>query len=542
VSECVWSRRFAERTLPGMDLRGVVTTGIYCRAGCKARPLSRNVRPIRNAVEAQAAGFRPCLLCRPDRLPGLGIEQPDAEIASAVRLIAEGFLDSATTEQLANRIGYSSRHLVRLFQEHIGATPDFVARSRRAHLARRLLDESDLSISRIAFAAGFLSIRQMNRVMRELFGFSPSALREKRRRGDPLDPLDGGLRLRLPYAGHLDGQSLIRYLGARAIPGIETLVDDTYRRTMVTCGFPGVVDVRDLRDGRHLEVSMHLATFGSIVDQVERVRSLFGLHHDSTEAEHALRHDDVIGPLVRHRSGLRLPGAWDRFETSVRIIVGQQISVAGASTIAGRLAERFGQRIHVGLPGGLRYLFPSPEALANADFRDIGMPSARARTIVAFAGAVASGEVDLSQVAPLQDVCTELETVPGIGPWTSQLIAARVMGHPDAFASSDLGLRKAAARLLGRSEPPSSHDLETLAERWRPHRTTAMAYLWMSSATKAHRRAKAMKQRPGKREGRRHDLQDHGRESRRDAARASERKGLAGGALASKRLQTEASG
>jgi methylphosphotriester-DNA--protein-cysteine methyltransferase len=276
-----------------MGLRGVVTTGIYCQANCKARPSPSNVRRMRNAVEAQTAGFRPCLLCRPDRLPGLGIEQPAAKIASAVRLIAEGFLDSATTEQLADRIGYSTRHLVRLFQEHIGATPDFVARSRRAHLARRLIDESHLSISQIAFAAGFLSIRQMNRVMQELFGFSPSELRQKRRRGDALDPLDGGLRLRLPYSGRLDGQSLIRYLGARAIPGV--------------------------------------------------------------------------------------------------------------------------------------------------------------------------------------------------GPWTSHLIAARAMGQPDAFASSDLGLRKAAARLLGRSEPLSTRDMEALSERSSPYRSTAMAHLWMSPTTGTRR-------------------------------------------------------
>ncbi len=469
-----------ECTLPPMGLRGVVTTGIYCRSDCKARPSPGNVRPMRNAVEAQAAGFRPCLLCRPDRLPGFGIEQPASEIASAVRLIAEGFLDSATTDQLADRIGYSTRHLVRLFQQHIGATPDFVARSRRAHLARRLLDESDLSISQIAFAAGFVSIRQMNRVMRELFGFSPSALRQKRRRGDALDPLDGGLRLRLPYAGKLDGQRLVRYLGARAIPGVETLVGDTYRRTMVTCGFPGVVDVRDPRDGRHMEVSMHLATFGSIVDQIERVRSLFGVNQSSTEAERALRRDDVLGPLVRRRPGLRLAGAWDRFETSVRIIVGQQVSVAGASTLSGRLAARFGQTVDVDLPGGLRYLFPSPDTLARADLQDIGMPSARARTIITFAKAVASGEIDLVRVPSLEDVCTELEAIPGIGPWTSHLIAARAMGHPDAFAASDLGLRKGAARLLGRNEPLSARDVWALAERWRPHRTTAMAYLWMS--------------------------------------------------------------
>lgn len=475
-----------------MAVRAITTTGIYCRAGCTARPAAHNVRRLRNAMEAQAAGFRPCLLCRPDRLRGFGIEQPAAEIAHAVRLIAEGFLDSATTEQLAKRIGYSERHLVRLFQENIGATPDFVARSRRGHLARRLLDESDLPIGKIAFAAGFTSIRQMNRVMQTLFGFSPSALRQKRRRGDPLDPLDGGLRLRLPYAGRLDGRRLARYLGVRAIPGVESVEGDTYRRTMVTCGYPGVVEVRDPRDGRHLEVSMHLATFGSIVDQVERVRSLFGTDRPSVDAERALRRDHVIGPLVRRSAGLRLAGAYDRFETSVRIIVGQQVSVAGASTVSGRLAARFGEAVDVGLPGGLRYLFPSPEALAGADLRDIGMPSARARTIVGFARAVAEGELDLTRVAPLDELCAELEALPGVGPWTSHLIAARAMAHPDAFASSDLGLRKGAARLLGRSAPLSTRELEELAERWRPHRTAAMAYLWGSlSAPTTGRRAAA---------------------------------------------------
>lgn len=478
-----------------MAVRAVTTTGIYCRAGCTARPSPQNVRRLRNAVEAQAAGFRPCLLCRPDRMPGFGIEQPAAEIAHAVRLIAEGFLDSASTEQLAERIGYSERHLVRLFQENIGATPDFVARSRRAHLARRLLDESDLSISKIAFAAGFASIRQMNRVMQALFGFSPSALRQKRRRGDPLDPLDGGLRLRLPYTGHLDGQRLARYLGARAIPGVESVEGDTYRRTMVTCGYPGVVEVRDPCDGRHLAVSMHLATFGSIVDQVERVRSLFGVHRASVDAERALRHDTMIGPLVRRSAGLRLAGAWDRFETSVRIIVGQQVSVAGASTVSGRLAARFGETVDVSLPGGLRYLFPSPDALARADLRDIGMPSARARTIVEFAQVVATGELDLTRVAPLEDLCAELEALPGVGPWTSNLIAARAMGHPDAFASSDLGLRKGAARLLGRRAPLSTLELEELAERWRPHRTAAMAYLWNSLSAPTTRRRDPVKSR-----------------------------------------------
>lgn len=474
-----------------MDLQAVVTTGIYCRANCSARPAPRNVRPMRSALEAQAAGYRPCLLCRPDRLPGIGIEQPAAEIAQAVRMIAEGFLDTADTEALAARIGYSSRQLVRLFEEHIGATPDFVARSRRAHFARRLLDESDLAISKIAFVAGFTSIRQMNRVMRAIFAFSPSELRRKRRRGDVMDPLDGGLRLRLPYVGPFDVEHMVRYLGARAIPGVETFVGNTYRRTMSTCGVPGVVDVRGSDNAEHLEVTMHLGSFGSIVDQVEQVRSLFGLRWDAVAAERTLRRDKLLGSSIRQNPGTRLAGSWGRFETAVRIIVGQQVSVAGASTVCGRIAERFGERVVVTLPGRLSSVFPSPAVLAKADLVGIGMPSARASTIVAFAQSVASGDIDLGAATSLDEACAKLEALPGIGPWTSNLIAARVMEHADAFASSDLGLRKGAALLLGKTAALSARELDTLAARWRPYRTTAMAHLWRRAAeTTSPRRSK----------------------------------------------------
>ncbi|HEX5053379.1 MAG TPA: AlkA N-terminal domain-containing protein [Planctomycetota bacterium] len=466
-----------------MQLQGVTTTGIYCRADCTARPRPGNVRPVRNALAALAAGFRPCLLCRPDRLPDLGLDGATLappEIAHAVRMIAEGYLDEASTEQLATRIGYSTRHLVRLFEQHIGATPDFVARALRAHLARRLLDESDLSITQVALAAGFSSIRQMNRVMRELFGFAPSVLRAKRSRGVALDALDGGLRLRVPYRGALDARRLIGHLAARATPGVEAVENGSYWRTLNTCGHPGVLQVRDPGCGGHLEAVLHLATFGSIVEQVERVRNLFGLHRDAEGAEKLLRRDALLGPLVRRQPGLRLLGAWDRFETAVRIVVGQQVSVRGASTVTGRLAERFGERVPVALPGRLRFLFPSAGALAKAGTRDLGMPEARARTIVHLAARVASGELDLSRPAPLEQTLATLQAVPGIGPWSAHLIAARVMGEPDAFPASDLGLRKAAATLLGRTEPVAVRELEELAQAWRPHRSTAAAYLWMA--------------------------------------------------------------
>ncbi len=461
-----------------MKINGVVTTGIYCRAGCGAKPKAENIRPMPNALAAMVAGYRPCLLCRPDRLPDFGLQQPADEIAQAVRLIAEGFLDHSTTDQLAQRIGYSTRHLVRLFEKHIGATPDFVARAQRAHLARRLLDDSHLTITQIAFSAGFSSLRQMNRVVRELFGFSPSQLRAKRSEKNTLDPLDGGLRLRIPYDGPSDSSSLIEFLRPRAIPGVEEVVDGKYLRTMNTCGHPGVVEVCDVSGENHLDVTMHLATFGSIVEQVDRVRSLFGLYLRPEIAIKKLRRDPIIGRLVREQAGLRSPGTWDRFETSVRIIIGQQVSVRGASTLTGRLVERYGEALPLNLPGSLRFLFPSAKALATADIRDLGMPQSRANTIKNFAAAIVAGDVDLTLVTSLEETIAMLETVPGVGPWTAHFIAGRVMGHQDAFPVGDLGLRRSAGQLLGRSVALLERELLKIAEDWRPYRAVAANYLW----------------------------------------------------------------
>lgn len=463
-----------------MKIQGVKTTGIYCRADCGAKPNPENVRPMRNSIAAMALGFRPCLVCRPDRLPEFGMDNTAPEIAHAIRLIAEGFLDDANTEQLADRVGYSARHLVRLFEKHIGASPDFVARARRAHLARRLLDESQLSITNIAFAAGFSSVRQMNRVVNDLFGFSPTQLRAKRSQKNRLDSLDGGLRLRVPFDEKLNVQQTIEYLSARAIPGIEIVEDGCYKRTMNTCGHPGVVEVGESESGNHLEMTMHLATFGSIIDQVERVRSLFGLNVNYSKALKFLRKDKMLGPLIRKNSSLRLPGAWDRFETSIRIIIGQQVSVAGASTLTGRLAERFGQPIDAPMPGSLRYLFPSAADLSKAKLEKLGMPQARANTIKHFASAVASGDIDLTACEPLRKTVASLEQLPGIGPWTAHFIAGRVMRHHDAFPASDLGLRKSVAKLVGENKPVSVTKLEEVAENWRPYRFVAAAYLWMA--------------------------------------------------------------
>ncbi len=432
-----------------------------------------------NVIAAMAAGYRPCLLCRPDRLPDLGLGDTSPQVAHALRLIVEGALDHTSGAELATRVGYSQRQLTRLFEAELGASPDFIARACRAHLARRLLDESDLSITKIAFTAGFSSIRQMNRVMRELFGFAPSALRAKRRRGDALDPLDGGLHLRIPYDEPFDARRTIAYLASRAIPGVSEVEDGTYRRTINACGYPGVAEVCD-GDGSFLRVTLHLASFGSILEQVQRARSLFGITRHDAAAYPALRRDEIIGPLVRRRPGLRLPGAWDRFETSIRILVGQQISVAGASTVCGRLVKRFGQRIEIPLRGSIHSLFPTATALSQAAPEDLDMPRARGRAIIGFARAVASGQLDLYRADPLPQTLAALEALPGIGPWTANLIAARVFDQPDAFAASDLGLRKAVTQRLQLPERISTSRLDRLSQDWSPWRSTAIAYLWMS--------------------------------------------------------------
>lgn len=457
-------------------ISAVSTTGIYCRAsGCPATPNASNVSDYRSAVAAEAAGYRPCLRCRPDRLsPSYDAGDAPPAVRNALLLIVEGALDEATEDELGARVGLSSRQLRRLFLEHIGATPDFVARSRRAHFARRLLDESDLAITDIAFASGFRSVRQMNRVMLDTFRFTPSELREKRRRGDRLTA-DGGLPLRVPYSGAFDFEAMLRFLGARTIPGVESVDGNTYRRTITSCGHPGAIEVRDAGDGRHLVLQAHLPTFNSIIDDVARVRRIFGLDHPPASALPVLRSDSVVGPLVKANPGLRLVGAWDRFETAVRIVLTQQISVRAANTLLGRLARSFGSSVE-GLGGlGLTHVFPSAERLARASLQriaDVGMPTTRAATVKALAAVYTSEALSLEPTATLEDTIASLCAVPGIGAWTAHCIALRSIGHLDAFPAADLGLQKASGL--------SAAQLEARAEAWRPYRGLAAMSLWAS--------------------------------------------------------------
>ena len=464
------------------SISAVRTTGIYCRAGCSARPLSRNVTRYATSIAAEAAGFRPCLRCRPDRLPPSVPGDTEALVGRALLLIADGALDEASEEDLAARLGVTARHLRRLFHERVGATPSFVARSRRAHFARRLLDETDLRMVDVALTAGFSTVRQMNREMQIVFRFTPTELRAKRLRADRL-VADGGIRLRVPYAGALAFDDLLDYLRPRALPGVEVVDGSAYRRTITVCGEAGAIEVSQAVDGQHLLVVAHLPTIGALIDDVARCRRLFGLDRPAAE-ETALAGDPLLAGLIRARPGLRVPGAWDPFETSVRVLLGQQVSVAGASTLAGRLVEAFGTPVAGLGEMGLTHTFPAATQIAAASIerlRGIGLPEARAQALREFALAYAEERVRLDPAAPYEVTIESLLALPGVGPWTAQMIALRACGQPDAFASGDLGLRRRAARLRGESEPMAAEVLEAMAEQWRPHRALAAMHLWLAS-------------------------------------------------------------
>jgi AraC family transcriptional regulator of adaptative response / DNA-3-methyladenine glycosylase II len=390
-----------------------------------------------------------------------------------VQLIVDGLLDDNTEDALGQRLGVSSRHLRRLFEEHVGVTPDQLARSRRAHFARRLLDDTDLTFAEIAFASGFGSIRQFNRVSQEIFRASPTELRARRRATDRL-VADGGLAMRLPFTPPLEWDTMLEYFDSRAISGVEHVADDTYLRTVVIDGDPGLIELS--RGGEdHLVLVAHLPHWEGLIHVVERARRIFGLDFDLERANEFLGQDATIGPLVGKSPGLRTPGAWDPFETAIRAICGQMVSVASASTIVRRIVERHGTEVAgLGLLG-LSRTFPSATVLANGDLDGLGLTATRIEAVHALARAVDDGSLRLDRGAGLQDFVDSVCALRGLGPWSAHYLALR-LGDPDAFPGSDLGLRRSLEQLIG--QPVSARDAETASERWRPWRSLAATHLW----------------------------------------------------------------
>jgi AraC family transcriptional regulator, regulatory protein of adaptative response / DNA-3-methyladenine glycosylase II len=451
----------------------VVTTGIYCQPACSARPRAENTRAFPLAASAEAAGYRACLRCRPYRYPQTIEWEAPEFVCRGVRLILEGALDCGNEEDLAGRLGVSARHLRRLFAAHLGVTPDGLARSARVHFARRLLDDTDLTVTEIAFAAGFGSLRQFNRACREVFRDSPRGLRARRRKTDRL-VADGGLPLRLSFVGQLDWAALLDYLAERAIPGVERVEGDVYRRTIVVEGYPGLLEFRP-GGCDYLLLCAHLPRWGELVHIVQRARGVAGLDLCLEPAQRALAADPLLRPLLHRRPGLRPPGCWDGFETGVRAILGQQTTLAGANRMTARLVERFGERF----PGlerlGLTHTFPDPQTLANAELEACGLARPRAAAVRAFARAVADDRVRLDRSIGLDGFVTSLTSLGGVDSSTAQYLALR-LGELDAFPIE----AAAPKRVVSGRTPQISVAPSERAERWRPWRALAASHLWFA--------------------------------------------------------------
>jgi AraC family transcriptional regulator, regulatory protein of adaptative response / DNA-3-methyladenine glycosylase II len=457
----------------GRFFTAVTSTGIYCRPICPARtPQAKNVRFYACAAAAEAAGFRACRRCRPETSPG----SPDWNIradltARALRLIADGVVDSEGVAGLAGRLAVSERHLHRELVAEVGAGPLALARTRRAQTARLLIDTTDLSLTTIAFTAGFSSIRQFNDTMQTSFGCPPSALR----RSAPTSNGDAGkLVLHLSYRPPFESAALFAFLGRRALPGVEEVGASCYRRTVALGETRGIVEVELQRTRPALVLRLQLNRLQDIAVLVQRCRSLFDLDADPLAIHEVLEGDPVLAPLIAAHPGLRLPGTVDGFEVAVRAILGQQVSLPGARTLIGRLVQKFGEPL-AEADGALTHFFPTPEVIAQANLEGLGITSGRTRALRVLAEQVSDGRLVLERCADREEVETRLLELPGVGAWTASYIAMRALGDPDAFPASDLGLRRA---LEAHGLDSDVKSITEHAQAWRPWRGYATMHLW----------------------------------------------------------------
>lgn len=456
----------------GVFFVAVSTTGIYCRPICPARTPGRaRCSFFARAAEAERAGYRACFRCRPELAPGLAaIDSIPRLVRRAAARVEAGFLNEHSIEELATELEVTSRHLRRAMESELGVSPVELAQTRRLAMAKQLLHDTDLSLAEVAFASGFSSVRRFNGLFQARFGRAPSAIRREHGSAAASE----GVALRLDYRAPLDWVGLLAFLRARAIPGIESVQGGEYRRSVVLGDCTGWVCVGPDPRRAALRARASISLAPKLPELVSRLRALFDLDARPDAIGSHLRRDASLRELVAARPGLRVPGAFDGFELAVRAVLGQQVSVAAATTLCGRLVARFGA-IRAGAPEGPR-AFPTAKSLAEAPLasvRAIGLPSTRARTLVDLSRAIDERRIDLSPAVEPERACAELQRIRGIGPWTASYLAMRALRWPDAFPAMDLGVRKA----LGVSTGAAA---EVLAEPWRPWRAYAVMHLWSS--------------------------------------------------------------
>ena len=456
----------------GLFFTAVTSTGIYCRPSCPAMtPRRENVRFYPTAAAAQAAGYRACKRCVPGAAPGSPEWSIRADVVGrAMRLIADGVVEREGVSGLARHLGYSERQVHRQLARELGTGPLALARAQRAHTARMLLEATELPATEVAHAAGFASIRQFHDTIRETYAATPTDLRAHRTAGRATAP--GPITLWLAARRPFDGERLIAFLAARAVPGVEEWTGEAYRRSLRLPCATAIVELVPADGG--VRCTLRLDDPRDLAAAVARCRRLLDLDADPVAIDAALGADPLLGPLVRRSPGRRVPGAMDPAETALRAVIGQQVSVAGARTIAERLAARYGELLRA--PSGtVVRLFPSPAALAGADPADLPMPHGRRRALLGLAAALDRGDVVLDPGVDRDDAERALRAIRGIGPWTAAYVRMRALGDPDAFLPTDLGVLRAMRALGGPGEPRA---VAALAESWRPWRAYAVLHLW----------------------------------------------------------------
>jgi AraC family transcriptional regulator of adaptative response / DNA-3-methyladenine glycosylase II len=471
---CYRALRTHDPRFDGRFFVGVSSTRIYCRPVCTVRsPRRENCRFFASAAAAEVEGYRPCLRCRPELAPGNASIDASARLAQgAVDLIENGALDAGGIEHLSARVGVTSRHLRRIFDAEYGVSPIEYAQTQRLLLAKRLLTDTALPVTEIALASGFASVRRFNSLFKSRYRMAPGRLREAR----SAEALPAALAFELWFRPPYDWESMLAFLGQRAIGGVEAVTGDAYARTVSIAHrgalHVGRIEVRRAARKPALRVAVSPSLARAVPVVLSRVKRAFDLACDPAVVAAAL------GPLAAAHPGLRVPGTFDGFELAVRAVVGQQISVRAARTLLGRIAQAFGETVGTVDGDALSRVFPSAARIAALPPRDlarVGVTQARARTVVGLAAAVASGTLSLEPESDVEATLDALTALPGIGAWTANYVAMRALRWPDAFLANDLVVLKAlgetrAAHALHRSEP------------WRPWRSYAVMHLWRNAS------------------------------------------------------------
>lgn len=472
---CYQAMKAHDARFDGHFFVGVSTTGVYCRPICRVRlPKPENCSFHPSAAAAEAAGFRPCLRCRPELAPGFAATEASAKLArTAARMIEDGVATDVDLAFVAQRIGVSDRHLRRIFAAEFGVAPVQYAQTHRLLLAKRLLTDTPLPVVDVAFASGFSSVRRMNALFAQRYGFSPTRLRKEGGRHDAAGD-DDALSFVLPYRPPYDFPRLLAFFGMRAMPGVESVGGAAYRRVVRVASNPsaiGWLEVTRVPQRHALQLRFAATLAAASQELLSLTRQAFDVGADPQEIA------AVLGPLAQGAEGLRLPGAFDAFELALRAILGQQVSVKAARTLAIRFVEAYGEPVATPF-ADLTRAFPLPSRVAELrrdEIARLGIVGQRADAMIAIAREILAGTLVLGHACEAEETIESLRRIRGIGPWTAHYIAMRALAWPDAWPPQDAALL-GALRLANTAQGQRAAD--AMAQAWRPWRSYAVLHAW----------------------------------------------------------------